>query len=78
MTMKVVLASEPERDDLFAEIHFADQPWAEIALDSHTRRFILTLYASDSGVPHVFSLQDAEDAIAEARRALEVRGFVER
>ena len=77
MTMKVVVASEPDREDLFAEIHQDDQPWAEIALDRMTKRFVLTIFPSATDDAHVFPLSEAVGAIAEARDALTRRGYVE-
>lgn len=75
MTMKVVIASEMDRDELFAEIHQDDQPWAEIILAPESERFILTIYPPANGAAHVFDLAEAEGALAEARDALIRRGY---
>ena len=77
MTMKVVVASDPEREDLFAEIHHDDQPWAEVILDEGTKKFRLTIYPPSKGETHVFVLGEAERAIADAKAALISRGYYE-
>ncbi|MFN2637432.1 MAG: hypothetical protein ABR585_10430 [Gemmatimonadaceae bacterium] len=75
MTMKVVVASDPDREDLFAEIQQDDQPWAELTLDSATKKFVLTIYPPGDGGAHVFPLSEAEQAIADAKDALTRRGY---
>ena len=75
MTMKVVVASEPDRDELFAEIHQDDQPWAEIALEPQGERFSITIFPPANGDTHVFELAEVEAVFAEAKDALIRRGY---
>jgi len=77
MTMKVVVASDPDREDVFAEIQQDDQPWAELALDPETKKFVLTIYPPGDGTAHVFALSEVDRAIAEAKDALTRRGYRE-
>jgi hypothetical protein len=76
--MRVVIASDTEREDLFAEIHYDDFQWAEIILEPRSERFLLTLFPPMDREHWTFPLREAEAAIAEARAALEARAYRER
>jgi hypothetical protein len=76
--MEVVIASDQERENLSAEIHVQDQPWAEIILNPSTGRFDLTIFPSEPGGTMTFDLREVEKAISEARAALAARGYTER
>ena len=75
MSMGVVIASDPDSDDLFAEIRQYDQPWAEVSFDASSGQFVLTIYPPDARKSHVFGLAEVEHAIAEAKAALRLRGY---
>ena len=73
--MRVVVASDPDREELFAEIYYDDMQWAEIILDPLRKHFLLTIFPPMDRENWVFDLKDAESAIAEARAALERRAY---
>ena len=75
--MNIVIASDQERDNLFAELRVDDQPWAEVILDKESGRFELTIFPSEESSELKFNLTDVEQALAEARIALEARGYHE-
>jgi hypothetical protein len=70
--MNIVVASDPERDSVFAEIYDGDAQWAEISFDSAGA---LRLRVWGAPGPHGsdMDLHQALDAIHEARRRLEGR-----
>ena len=76
--MRVVIASDPDREELFAEIHYDEMQWAEIILEPNRGRFLLTIFPPMDRENWVFELREAEAAIAEARTALETRAYQER
>lgn len=76
--MRVIVADDQEREELFAEIHYDDFQWAELVFEPKTERFLLTVFPPTDREQWTFTLQDAERAIAEARAALEARGYRER
>jgi len=75
--MRVVVADDGEREDLYAEIHYDDMQWAEIILDRTTGKFVIVLFPPMDRDHWTFGLAAAEAAIAEARSALESRGYRE-
>ena len=76
--MRVLIASDPDREELSAEIHYDDMQWAEIVLEPKRGRFLITVFPPSDRENWVFELRDAEAAIAEARAALEARAYNER
>lgn len=75
--MRIVIADDGESDELFAEIYFDDLQWAEVIFESAGRRFLLRLFPPLDREHWTFKLEDAERAIADARAALERRGYRE-
>ena len=74
--MKIVIGSEPTRDELFAEIQDNEhQPWAEITIDVSTKRPMLTIYPRHDEVPHLFDFAEAEAALMDAKNELIRRGY---
>ena len=75
--MRVIIADDVDRDDLYAEIHYDDMQWAEIVFDQTTHRFLLALFPPMDRDHWTFDLAAAEAALIEARTALESRGYRE-
>jgi hypothetical protein len=76
--MRVTIADDQEREELFAEIHYDDFQWAELIFEPKSRRFLLTVFPPTDREQWTFTLREAEQAIGEARAALEARGYHER
>lgn len=76
--MNVLIGSDQERENLFAEIRHGDSTWADVVLNEETGRFELTIYALAEGEELKFELGEVEEALAEAKAALLARGYRER
>ena len=74
--MRVVIADDQERENLFAEIWADEGPWAEIILDSAQGQFVLTIFPAQNGKDLQFRLDEVEKALAEAREELTNRGYL--
>ena len=79
--MEIVLASDQERPNLFAEVHHEGRVWAEVLFDDDRQRYRLTIFPPGSGPdPAEYMEFDFEEAVGGLRDALEalvLRGFPE-
>lgn len=73
--MDIVIASDPEREDLFAEVHDDGQPCAEVIWDQGRRTYLVTLFVGDSpDAWPVVALKELQRALSKAKQALMDRG----
>lgn len=72
MPMQIVIASDQERDSVFAEIYDGPEAWAEISFDASGA---MRLRVGGAEGPHGTSvdLDETLDTLREARRRLEGR-----
>ena len=73
--MQIVIASDRDRENLFAEIQIEDQPWAEVIFDDAARAYVLTIFGSSDPPWLTFDLAQVQTALREARSALVARGY---
>jgi hypothetical protein len=73
--MRVVITSDTEREDLFAELWYDDEQWAEITADTSSRSFRIEIFAPHSPASYVFPLADLQQAIEEAKGRLVAMGY---
>jgi len=76
MDMDVVITSNKDSDDLWAEISYDNYYWAEIRWEAAQGEFITTIYAPlDGSDRYVFSLLDLQAALEHARQRLLELGY---
>jgi hypothetical protein len=75
--MDIVIASDEERNNLFAEIRKDGQPWGEIILGEQSGIFELALYPPEENERMVVSLAEFEKALRDAKESLIERGYRE-
>jgi hypothetical protein len=68
--MAATIASDPQREDLFAELWHGDEQWAEIIRDPSMDALTIEIVALRSGGSYVFALADLGAALAEAKKRL--------
>ncbi len=74
--MEIVIASDRESDDLFAEIQVDGQPWAEVRYDRAKEAYVVTLFPPEEGEQApVFDLVQLRRALFEAKDALVAKGY---
>lgn len=73
--MEIVLASDQDRPNLFAELRVAGQPWAEVIYDARKEAYILTVFIGGERDWLTFDLAEVRRALAEAQVALVERGY---
>lgn len=73
--MEIIIASDQERDNLFAELRVNGQPWAEVIFNPQKEAYILTIFSGDEGQWLTFDLAEVRKALAEAKTALVARGY---
>ena len=76
--MEIVVTSDQEREELFAEIYHGQEQWAEVVYDSEEESFAIKIYAPTSGSNYVFSLSNVQKAIEEAKCRLMRLGYCEK
>ena len=72
--MEIVIASDRERDNLFAELHVEGQPWAEVIFDNQKGAYVLTIFAREDDWL-VFDLAETRRLLLSAKDALVARGY---
>jgi hypothetical protein len=65
---RILIASPPDREGLVAELYYDDEGWALVTEENGT--FVVEIYASDRASPVKLSLDEAVEALREARRKL--------
>jgi len=74
--MEIVIASDPDRDDLHAEIQVNGQPWAEVMYDKTKEAYVVTMIPPSEGEEGpVFDLVELRRALAAAKEALVTKGY---
>ncbi len=66
--MKVWIASDQEREKVFAELHHDGEDWAVVTQEEGS--FKLDIYPRVDGNPWVFDLMETIEALERARRRL--------
>ena len=67
--MRIQIASDIERDDLFAELYSDDELWAEVS--QKTGRVLVFL--RDDGTPWRFTVKDMLNVLTDAIARLELK-----
>ena len=75
--MEIVVTSDQEREELFAEIYNGEEQWAEVIYDPLKEGFAIKIYAPTSGSSYVFSLSHVQKVIEEAKCRLTRLGYLE-
>lgn len=76
--MEIVVTSDQEREELFAEIYHGEEQWAEVIYDPLKEGFGIKIYAPLSGESYLFSLTTVQKAIEEAKCRLMRLGYFEK
>jgi hypothetical protein len=76
--MEIVIGSDQERDNLFAEIHVEGQPWAEVIFQDARNAYGLTIFPRDDGGWLAFDLAETRQLLLDAKNALVARGYPDR
>ena len=73
--MDVWIAND-DRENLFAEIHYDNEDWAEVIYDDERGAFTLTIFKPRDGKDsYVFLLSDVQEALAKAKQRLIDAGY---
>lgn len=74
--MEIVIASDQDRENLFAEIQVEGQPWLEVIYDEKKQAYMVTLFPPGDGEEWpVFDLAELRRALGDAKEALVQRGY---
>ena len=73
--MEIVIASDQNRDNLFAEVHFNGQPWAEVIFDAEKGAYLVTIFSAEGDMWPSFDLSEVRRELLKARDALVARGY---
>lgn len=74
---EIVVASDAERDDLFAEVYHGGSNIAEVTNDPRRGTLMVELFASGTGAGTVYDLNELLAALQSAKRGLEEMGYPE-
>lgn len=75
--LTIVVASDAERDDLFAEIWQGDVQWMEVIFDPMSKAFVVEIFAPHDGTKHICDLTKLQQALDEAKQRLLKLGYSE-
>ena len=75
--LSIVIASDTEREDLFAEIYRGDTQVAEVANDPKRGVLVVEVFCPPSAGALTLDLDDLQEALAEGRRRLAQMGYPE-
>lgn len=75
--LSIVIASDQERDEDFAEIYCGDEQWAEIIFKPESQQFVLEIFPPQRGRTHVFRLREIQAILEKARERLVQLGYNE-
>jgi hypothetical protein len=74
--MDIVIASDPDRDDLHVEIQVSGQPWAEVMYDKTKEAYVVAMIPPEEGEDWpAFDLVELWRALAAAKKALVTKGY---
>lgn len=73
--IEIAIASDQERDYLFAELRVGGQPWGEIIFDRQKEAYILTIFSAENDQWPQLDLAEVRRALLEAKTALVDRGY---
>jgi hypothetical protein len=70
-----VIASDAEREDLYADLSYGDEYWAEIVNDPARGVLTIEIFAPRSGNSRIFDLEELQTVLEEAKRRLVELGY---
>ena len=74
--MEILIADDPQRDNLYAEIQLDGRTWAEVIFDDEKKGYVLTIFAGDSEDEwFTFDLAQARKVLLDAKNVLVARGY---
>jgi hypothetical protein len=73
--MSITVASDVERETLFAELWDGDEQWGEIVPDARTGAFTMTIYAPAAATSYTFDLAELQRSIEDATSKLLAMGY---
>lgn len=68
--MRVVIASAPDRQELFAEIYQGSEQWAEVARDPELGSLVVTIWSPSGEERWVLDLRETIAALTDAEERL--------
>ena len=68
--MRIVIASSPEKEKVFAELYEGDDQWAELSQEHG--ELVLELYAREDTKPWTFRYAEVIEILKQAEHALRV------
>ncbi|MDQ2829497.1 MAG: hypothetical protein M3Y74_10665 [Chloroflexota bacterium] len=68
--IKVVYASDVDRDEFLAEFYSGDKQWAEMTYNTPSSKFILTIWDSSKNKNLVLDVADLERVLQVAKQRL--------
>jgi hypothetical protein len=75
---EIVVTSDPDREELFAELYIGGEQWGEVIFNRSSEMFEVTIFPARAGGTYVISMVMLEQQLREARQRLEQLGYVER
>jgi hypothetical protein len=73
--MKVVIADDPQRTNLYAELWTEGQPWAEVIYDPQKEAYLFTVFTGEQSEWVTLDLAEVLRGLSDAKRALVNRGY---
>ncbi len=68
--MRIIIASDIDRDNIFAEIYHGDELWAEVFHDSENNQFKVKIFAPNSKEGYVFEVAQVQQILEKAKHSL--------
>jgi hypothetical protein len=75
--MEIIIASDQEREELFAELYHEEEQWAEIIYDQVQHHFTIQIYAPLSAEKYTFKLTEMQKTLDDAKARLTSLGYHE-
>lgn len=76
--IEITVASDQEREELFAEIRFNSEHWGELIFDPRRERFTLSIFPPPTGEEWVMDFAEVQEALVEAKERLVGMGYSEK
>ena len=73
--MEIVIATDPERENLIAEVREGSYSWADVRYDDQKETYQLTFYPPNEAEYLVVDLTQALKGLIRAKDALVARGY---